>query len=160
MLPTPFRVDNLSEAQVAELLALSSELSFKLSESYRRRMGDNGMDNPSMYHYSKIFDWKKVQRERFRAIIPEEHRRLMVQGYFLKLAPVTGVIDRIDQWKTGSLAGKILAYALQDNQIFYLEDKRYVLNKGEGIFWSLRLAHEIKPCADGQHWACVMVPGT
>lgn len=154
------RYSKLSDESLAALDQLCTELEWKHSTSHRRRMGENGINALSEYDNTRWFTWTHEQRLRFRAAMPENQQKKALVGYYIQFAPVTGFLDRMTTWvdKPAS-SGTIIAYALQDNQVIYLNDEPVVVNRGEGIGFNLGTVHEVKASEQGQLWANMMVLG-
>lgn len=147
----------VSEVSQQTLQALSQEVNFKEAYSIRRRMGDNGNQALSVYRTSNWYDWTSAQRELFKAQLPTRQVEMAMTGWFLELPAQTGFLDRITTWKDSADAGVIIAYALEGPQSLWLNDTEVTVKARQGIGFSLRTTHEIKPSTAGQRWACLMV---
>jgi hypothetical protein len=150
----------LSPTRVTRLRQLFDTFNLKQASSHRLRMGENGASNQSVYFTTRWFTWRYQIRDMFKAQLPEAMVNSAMVGWFLHLPPETGFLDRMTTWvgkEAGS--GTAMAYSLQDGQVIYLNDIPHQLNRGDGIGFNLSEIHEIRPSAEGQLWACVMVRG-
>ncbi len=127
--------------------------------SYKNKIehiGVNGYNRLSVYNTSKWYDWTRQQKQEYKSCFENEFTDKALIGWFLRFPKTTGFLDKIEYWKTTNAAGIILAYALDDGQDIHLDGNKIVVNKGEGIAFSLRTTHEVKVKATEQNWACLM----
>jgi hypothetical protein len=149
----------LSAEQQAELIELSKEMKWIEAYSFRRRMGVNGADALSIYKNTRWFTWTAKQRNKYKALLPEHMVNQAVVGWYLDLPAGDGFLDRMTVWVDKPNSGTAIAYALRGDQTILINDKPVLVKQGQGIGFSLREIHEIKPSEEGQLWACVMVRG-
>lgn len=151
------KIENyLQTENITKLIELSQQGTFTPSLSYRRRMGENGMNNPSMYH---VWKWDKMNREQrsvIKDIIGEDIISKTVIGYFLKLEK-DGLIDRISTWKDYKLGVKMFSIALKDNQRIWIDDQKITLNAGDAIEFQIQSTHCIPKTDKEDLWLCLMV---
>lgn len=151
------RLPPLSKENVEALTQLYAELDPPEAVSHHRRNGVNIQNNLSVYKNTKWFWWSRKQRQLFKDnYLPAFTSKALV-GYFIEFPAKRGFLDRMEAWVDASSAGVIIAYALHDNQHIWLDDKKVVLSKGEGIAFSLRRVHEVKPSKTRAVWANLMV---
>lgn len=154
------RLKKLSPSKAHALYQLFDTFTLKQASSHRLRMGENRMDNLSVYFTTRWFKWRYQVRDLFKEQLPEAMVNQAMVGWYLHLPPETGFLDRMTTWvdkQAGS--GTVMAYALQDGQVIILNEQEHVVNRGEGIGFHLSEVHEIKPSTEGQLWACIMVRG-
>lgn len=149
----------LTSEKVESLLALKSEVKFSDSSGSRMRLGKNGPDACSVYNYSKWFSWTHAQRETIKSILPENQTSKSVQTWFLDIPAKKGFLDVMTAWEGRPNSGKVLAYALGDDQVIWLAGSPIRVKKGEGIGFCLSVIHQIKTSPSGQLWACMMIRG-
>lgn len=144
---------NLNEETVSRLQSLNAEVAMT---DHNRRVGANGAARMSVYTYSKWHTWNRLQKTQFKQSFGSEVDTAVI-GWFLHFPPITGFLDLMTAWvDTKTSAGTIIAYALDNNQTIILNNTPVIVNKGEGIKFSLRVPHEIRQSSTGQHWACLM----
>jgi hypothetical protein len=154
------RLKPLTPSRVHTLKQLFDTFSLVQASSHRLRMGENGAKNLSTYYTTRWFTWRWQVRDMFKLQFPEKMVQRATVGWFLYIPPEVGFLDRMTAWvgkEAGS--GTAMAYAMQNGQTLLLNDREVTLNRGEGIGFNLSEIHEIKPSAQGQLWACVMVRG-
>lgn len=149
----------LTEVEVETLDELSTQVSYRLSNGSRCRMGANREKARSIYRYAKWYDWNKAQRETFRVGFTEEVIGKTIQGWFLHIPAKTGFLDVMTYWVDKINSGTVVCTALRDRQTIILDGKPIELRKGEQIGFSLRTVHSIPKSEFGQLWACVMIRG-
>jgi hypothetical protein len=147
------KLPKLNEQHISDLTQLMSEVQYS---DKGIRMGANGIEKLSKYHYSKWYDWTRPQKQRFKDSLGTELIDQAVVGWFLKLPKNTGFLDLMNYWVDKKMAGVIASYALSDQDIWINNEKITVL-RGEGIRFSLKNPHEIKISTKDQNWACVML---
>lgn len=152
------RYPKLDPQPLSALTHLAGAQSFENSVSYRRRIGAGGQQALSEYAYSRWYGWSRKDREGFQTCFPAHVVDRSVVGWFLKIPPTTGFLDRMTTWVGQKMAGTVLAYALMPEQELVLNDQVVTVADGEGVMFNLGIIHEIKPSSRGQLWACVMTP--
>lgn len=120
------------------------------------RLGQHGTDKISIYNYSKWSLWNRVQKNNFKSIFAQEDLDKSVVGWLLNLPSNTGFLDRMIAWEGQDNCGTVVAYALEDQEI-YINDAVVTVLSGEGIKFKLNQPHEIKTSSNERNWACIMV---
>lgn len=151
------RLPPLSKDNVAALLQLYTELDPPEAVSHHRRNGVNIQNNLSVYKNTRWFWWSRKQRQLFKDNYLSAFTNKALVGYFIEFPAKRGFLDRMEAWVDSDSAGVITAYALNDNQHIWLDGTKVVLSKGEGIAFSLRRVHEVKPSKTRAVWANLMV---
>lgn len=119
------------------------------------RVGANGIGKLSNYSYSRWYDWTAEQRTAFKSSFGPAVDKALV-GWFLRFPATVGFLDLMTYWQDKIMAGNIVAYALNDNQRIWLNGSEIVINRGEGLRFSLKIPHEVKPSNIAQNWVCIM----
>lgn len=143
----------LDSSIVSNLETLSSQVTFT---DKNIRLGAGGIDNRSVYTYSKWYDWNRTQKNSFKGLFDSSVIDKTLVGWFLKLPANTGFMDLMNTWIDTPESGTILAYALKDNQKIILDGSEITVAKGAGIKFKLSVPHKIETSATGQDWACLM----
>lgn len=146
---------NLSSESLTAFDTLIESVTFSTNNI---RLGANGIERLSNYSHSRWFDWSADQRTAFKNAFGSETDKALV-GWFLKFPANTGFLDLMTYWQDKIMAGNIIAYALNDNQRIWLNDTEILVNRGEGVKFSLKIPHEVKVSNSPQNWACVMQLG-
>lgn len=146
------KISVLSNESLLSLNSLIQEVHFSDKSI---RLGANGTNKLSKYSHSRWFDWNATQRSLFKSSFGAEAQKAIV-GWFLTLPENTGFLDLMTYWQDKTMAGTIVTYALNDNQQIWLNNSEIILNRGEGLEFSLRIPHEIKISSVQQKWACIM----
>ena len=146
-------LSSLSNESLQTLEALAQEVNFT---NENIRLGANGLQNLSIYSYARWYNWASTQRNRFKSAFETADADNALVGWFLTFPSETGFLDIMSYWQNKLMAGTIVAYALENNQSIYLNNECITLNKGQGIRFSLRTLHEVKPALFDQKWACLM----
>lgn len=149
----------LPKAALGTLKTLYSKMPELTQPNEPLHLGDGGVNRPSVFEDVKWFDMTSGEREKFKSTLPSKVVEKAVNGWFLRFPPRTGRLDRMTHWEGQALTGSIVAYSLDNNQEFYINDERFVLQAGEGVVFPLNIPHEVKPSKHGQRWACVLVMG-
>ena len=119
------------------------------------RLGANGTAKISNYSYSRWYDWTADQRMAFKSAFGPEVDKAIV-GWFLTFPANTGFLDLMTYWEDKKMAGKIIAYALHNNQRMCINGIEQTINRGEGVKFSLRVPHEVNINSIKQDWVCIM----
>lgn len=146
------KISVLSNESLSLLTSLIQEVNFS---DKNIRLGANGANKLSKYSHSRWFNWNATQRSLFKSSFGSESQKAIV-GWFLTLPADTGFLDLMTYWQDKIMAGTIIAYALDNDQRIWLNNNEIILNRGEGLEFSLRIPHEIKSSSVQQKWACIM----
>jgi len=143
----------LSNEQLTTLLGLIEQIEFT---DKKKRMGVNGVNNVSVYTYSKWKSWNRNQVKEFKSMFSNPDIDRSIIGWFLKFPAEVGFLDLMTTW-VGKPCGSIIAYSLADSQVIWLNGREVTVNRGQGIKFSLSVPHEVKPVSFEQNWACLML---
>lgn len=146
------KLSTLPSDSVQILDSLIEEVSFN---DKNIRLGANGINKLSKYSHSRWFDWTASQRSLFKMSFGTESEKAIV-GWFLTLPESIGFLDLMTYWQDKVMAGTIVSYALNNDQRIWLNNNEIILNRGEGLEFSLKVPHEIKSSNIQQNWACIM----
>jgi hypothetical protein len=147
------KLSKLNQDKIEILNNLSATVDYR---NKNIRIGANGIQNKSIYVYSKWFDWHRDQRKLYKNCFDESLINNAMIGWFLKFPEKTGFLDLITYWVDNRLAATVASFALEDQEII-LNGEKVAVYKGEGIKFSLKIAHEIKPNSKEMRWACLML---
>jgi hypothetical protein len=125
--------------------------------STNRRVGENGVDNMSVYETSRWYDWDMNKVQEFKDQFDSAHVEKAITGWYLHLPANTGFLDVMDYWVDKPDSGTVVAYSLTDGNNIVINGNTYTCNAGEGIKFSLRYKHEIKTNPAVRSWACLML---
>lgn len=152
-----YRYGKIPTTDVTRLRQVAEAVTFIEAKSIRRRVGANGINNLSVYNYSRWYRWPNRMRQHFKAchFTPAVEKALV--GWFLDIPAGGGFLDRMITWIDKPMAGTVIAVSLQDDQRILINEEEHIVNEGEIIGFSLRCVHEIKPSVNGQKWANIMV---
>jgi len=148
------KLEKLNSNQIDNLSDLISSVTFT---DKNKRIGANGIENFSIYNYSKWHEWDRNKKILFKSSLPSIYAEKSLIGWFLHLPPETGFLDLMDAWVGQTMAGTVVAYSLTEDQQISINNENVTLERGEGIKFCLRYAHEIRPSELGQYWACLMI---
>ena len=146
----------VSESTADEFLKLALELNYKFSIGSRMRLGKNAPHVESKYWYTRWFDWNFKQRSLFKELFPEEFTTRILQAWFLKYEPLTGLSDEMDFWLDHRNPATFYCLALHDGQTIVINGETVVVNKGEILEFTTNQLHEVRPSKNERHWACIM----
>lgn len=151
------RLPSITPEQVTLLTDLAKELKFTNATGSRRRVGANGTEALSTYHYSKWFDWTAKQRATYRKAWTDEQLKTVVQGWFVRYPKRTGFLDEMNVWVDKPNSGTILGISLEDGQVIKVDGKLHTVNKGEVIKFNVSLIHSVPKVRETNLWACIMI---
>lgn len=152
-------VPSLTTSQLASLKQLYRNMPELKQPVEPLHLGDNGLENPSIFQTVHWFDMTRKQRHQFKEAFPDAIIQRAVNGWFLRFPKRTGRLDRMTHWVGQPLTGSVVSYSLADNQVFSVDDVEMTFNAGDGVGFALNQPHEVKPSKDGQRWACVLIVG-
>lgn len=148
--------ENLTTLESSTVTTLTNLMSSVNFTDKNIRLGAGGIDNRSVFTYSKWYDWNRTQKNNFKDCFQSSVIDTTLVGWFLKFPANTGFLDLMDNWVETPEAGTVLAYALKDNQKIVLDGTEVTVAKGAGIKFKLSVPHKIETSASGQDWACLM----
>jgi hypothetical protein len=147
------KLDKLNDPTINKLRDLKNSVPLANKEI---RLGINRTDNLSIYKTSKWKDWSKSQRDEFKRCFNSVYVEKSVIGWFLDFPSDSGFLDLMNAWKDSSNCGTVIAYALDDQEI-YINKLPIQIKAGEGIKFKLSVDHEIKKSSSDRSWACLML---
>lgn len=152
----------LTPESVAGLKEIYAELNPPVATCQRVRMGANIGTKISHYKDTRWFKWSADQRKRFKDYFDNSSRvTKALVGYFIEFPKNCGYLDLQTTWAgQGTRTAIITAYALNDGQHIIIDDKKVVLNAGQGIAFHVSAIHEVKKSKRDSLWANTMVLGT
>lgn len=145
------KITRLNDESLEILQNLISQVPFR---SDNIRIGVNKTSNKSVYSESKWYNWNRQQKIQFKEAMGSLVDTAVV-GWFIKF-PQNGFLDKMDYWLDKTSAGTIVAYSLNNNNKIIMQDQEVKCDLGEGISFSLKQIHEIKPESFERNWACLM----
>lgn len=148
-------IENLmSKDQIKELKKVAGNVTFREATGFRRRSGENGVNNLSKYSQAKYWDWSRDDRKQMREIVGEQLAGNFNEAWFLQI-PQHGHFDAFTG-KTGTY--KLLLIPL-DNKGTVRIDGRDVENvAGNAYLFNLNEKHLIpKSKAKVTHLALMFV---
>lgn len=140
-------LDPISDESVDALKALMSDVAFRDDDSH----GVNVVET------SKWLEWSREQRALYKSLLPEAYIEKALVGSFLHVPADTGYLEPQTAWVNASMAGVMYSYALEDDLEIIIGDDTVVVEKGQGVKFSLKEVHEIKTKSTDQNWACLML---
>lgn len=146
------KLETLTKTKLTKLQTLFSQVTFT---DKNRRVGANGLAKMSIYTYSKWTSWTRIEKAAYKECFNVKFIDKAVVGWFLHFPKDTGFLDVMNYWLDEPVAGIIVAYALDDQEII-IDNEIVKVAAGEGIEFSLKQLHEIKPASKDQNWACLM----
>jgi len=141
----------LTADAIDSLESLLQEIEFKSNDI---RPGVNAPEIMSVYTHAKWYDWNRQQKNTFKNAFGD-HINTAVVGWFITF-PESGFLDIMDYWQNLPSAGFVVAYSLTDNNSIKIGNDSVILQKGEGISFSLKELHEVSAESFERRWACVM----
>ena len=111
------RFKEFSPEAVDRLTAISNEVNYKDAYSHRRRVGERGAANLSVYRYSRWYDWTKAQREAYKADHLQDAINNAVVGWFLDIPAGTGFLDRMTAWVGKPMSGTVIAIVCKTTNV-------------------------------------------
>lgn len=147
----------LTEAQLKQLRELAGQVSFRDTDRQFDHSPECGRNH---YRYSKWLGWGLEKRKLFKSLFPKDVMSFASVGWFLDLPATTGVLGRMTHWVNKRNSGYFVSYNIgEDALTIHIDDRPVVVKSGEGICFSARHIHELKPADFRRLWACVMLPG-
>ena len=148
---------HLTKKAVKALTEIASEAVWDESTSIRRRMGENGMDNPSMY---KTWKWYKIPRASRKTIIelsPKGAWDKTFLFFFRKYDKDVGLLDKMNNWVGTKNTMSFIAVSLGENQQILIDGEVYLLQPGDSIKFNITHEHQVSKVKEDNLWAIWMV---
>lgn len=141
----------LDQDSINSILDLKNQVKFR---SDNIRIGASGVSNRSVYTESKWYDWSREQKTQFQQALGNLIDTAVV-GWFITF-PIRGFLDKMDYWLDKTSAGTVVAYSLTDDNNITIDNETVILQKGEGVRFSLKQIHEVKTENRERSWVCLM----
>jgi hypothetical protein len=148
---------HLTKKAVTALSEIADKAVWDESKSIRRRMGANGMDNPSMY---KTWKWYSIPRQDKKTIIELSPGKVWDKTFlffFRKFDKDIGLLDKMTTWVDTKNCVSFLAVALKDGQQFMIDGELFVLDAGDSVKFNITHEHEVPKVKEDNLWAVWMV---
>lgn len=149
--------NRVAASNTAVLKEIASTVSFKNSNSYRRRMGVNGANALSVYEVSKWYFFGHKARDLYKQQFPADKIEKAFTGWFLRI-PAAGFIDTIATWVDKTTQNMhYFSIALHDNQQIVIDGVLHTFNEGDVCWFNIKCVYEIPTTTTEQLWACILV---
>lgn len=151
------KTKHITKKAVASLVDIASKATWEESTSIRRRMGANGMDNPSMY---KTWKWYKIPRADRSTIIDLTPAKVWDKTFlffFRKFDKDIGLLDRMTNWVGTKNTVSFLAVSLGEHQQIIIDGELIMLNTGDSVKFNITHEHEVPKVKEDNLWAIWMV---
>lgn len=148
---------HLTKKAVAALKEIAETAVWDESTSIRRRMGENGMENPSMY---KTWKWYKIPRAVRPTIIELSPKKVWDKTFlffFRKYDKDVGLLDKMTNWVGTKNTMSFVCVALGDHQQILIDGELFVLNTGDSIKFNITHEHQVPKVKEDNLWAIWMV---
>lgn len=147
---------HLTKKACKALAAITENAKWVDSNSIRRRMGANGMNNPSMY---KTWKWHNIPRADKATITELSPKGVMEKTFlffFRKFDADVGVLDIMNNWVDTKNVASFVAVALGDQQQVIIDDQVFLLNTGDSIKFNITHEHHVPKVKKDELWAVWM----
>lgn len=147
---------HLTKKAVKLLTSISEEAVWDESTSIRRRMGANGMKNPSMY---KTWKWYKISRPDKATITEQTPHGIWDKTFlffFRKYDKGVGLLDRMNNWVGTKNTASFFCVALGVNQQIIIDGELFMLEPGDSIKFNITHEHEVPKVKEDNLWAIWM----
>jgi hypothetical protein len=151
------RRKHLTKKAVKLLTAIQDSAAWVESTSIRRRMGANGMKNPSMY---KTWKWYKIPRPDKADIIDQTPNGIWDKTFlffFRKYDAGVGLLDRMNNWVGTKNTASFLCVALGKHQQIIIDGELFMLEPGDSITFNITHEHEVPKVKEDNLWAIWMI---
>lgn len=148
---------HLTKKAVTALVGIADNAKWEDSVSIRRRMGANGMDNPSVY---KTWKWYKIPRANHQTIIDLTPKGVWDKTFlffFRKYDKDVGLLDKMTNWVGTKNTMSFVAVSLGNHQQILIDGELFVLNPGDSIKFNITHEHEVPKVKADNLWAIWMV---
>ena len=132
-----------------------NDYTFKKSEGFNLRLGENGHNRLSQYSTLKRWLFSDKLYNYITENEPNYLTKRKIQMWFIKYDK-GGFLDKMINWVNKAVIVRIAAIPLQNTDKLWINDKQYVLQAGDMIDFSIRLPHEVKPVDKLEYWLCYM----
>jgi hypothetical protein len=149
-------LDSLTPTQIANLLELQSNVTMVPATGVRRRIGVNGINNLSVYSYSRYLTWTSAQRKIFSDNYPTNADSKAFIKWFVEFPADTGFLDRLETWKDDKSPSWYTCYNIRGAGSITLNGVDITIPAGQGITYPLSIPHEMKSTSTSALWACVV----
>lgn len=149
--------NHLTKKAVKSLVTITADANWDDSTSIRRRMGANGMDNPSMY---KTWKWYKIPRASKKTIIelsPKGAWDKTFLFFFRKFDKDVGLLDQMTNWVGTKNTMSFIAVSLGTNQQILIDGEVFLLQPGDSIKFNITHEHSVPKVKEDNLWAIWMV---
>jgi hypothetical protein len=149
-------LDRLDPAVHANLLELHSNVRMVDAIGPRRRIGVNGINNLSVYRYSRYLTWTSSQRKFFSENFPINADSKAFIKWFVEFSANEGFLDRLETWVNDKSPSWYTCYNIKGSGNITLNNVDLQIPEGQGISYPLNIPHEMKKSSIGALWACVV----
>jgi hypothetical protein len=149
-------LDSLTPTQITNLLDLQSNVKMVPAVGTRRRIGVHGINNLSVYNYSRYLTWTSAQRKLFSDNYPTNADSKAFIKWFVEFPANTGFLDRLETWKEDKSPSWYTCYNIRGAGSITLDGVEITVPVGQGISYPLSIPHEMKVTTTGALWACVV----
>lgn len=147
----------LTKKACAALVEITANASWDVSTSIRRRMGVNGMDNPSMYKTWKWYRIPRTYKQTIKDLSPKGAWDKTFLFFFRKFDKDVGLLDIMNNWVGTKNTASFLAVALGDNQQVIIDGVLYLLQTGDSIKFNITHEHQVPKVKEDALWAVWMM---
>lgn len=127
------------------------------STSVRRRMGENGMDNPSMYKTWKWYKIPRIVRPKIIELSPKGVWDKTFLFFFRKYDKDIGLLDKMTNWVGTKNTMSFVCVALGEHQQIIIDGELFLLQPGDSIKFNITHEHEVPKVKEDNLWAIWMV---
>lgn len=127
------------------------------STSIRRRMGANGMANPSMYKTWKWHKFSRIDKQTISDLSPKGIIPKTFLFFFRKYDAGVGLLDKMTRWVDTKNTISFLCVSLESNQSIIIDGKLYLLQSGDSIKFNITHEHEVPRVKEDALWAIWML---
>lgn len=144
---------HFTKKAIAALQEIATRASWEESNSIRRRMGANGMNNPSMYKTWKWYKIPRIDRKVIEDLSPKGVFEKTFLFFYRLYEKDIGVLDKMTAWVGTKNTAAFLAVALADNQQIIIDGELFLLQAGDSIKFNITHEHEVPKVKEDALWA-------
>lgn len=144
---------HLTKKAVEALREIASRAAWEESTSIRRRMGANGMDNPSMYKTWKWYKIPRADRKTIEELSPKGIFEKTFLFFFRLYEKDVGVLDKMTNWVGTKNTAAFVAVSLGENQQILIDGELYLLQAGDSVKFNITHEHEVPKVKEDALWA-------